>query len=101
MQNDKRKISKKEFTEVIINNIDGKTNKELALEMGISDRHFYNLQDEYAIRTKDEVKKIEFTIPEGYKSSSFTANFNQFEVKLKGNLITILVPGNAFEILTK
>ncbi len=54
----KCKISKEEFIEVIVNNIDGKTNLELAEEMGISKGTFYKLQDEYAIRTKDEVKKL-------------------------------------------
>jgi len=58
MEEFKRKVTKEEFTEAIINNEDNKTNEELAKEMGVSKSQFYRYQDEYAIRTKDEVKKI-------------------------------------------
>jgi len=43
--------------EVVLNNTDRKTNVELSKMLGISETHFYRLQKEYAIRSKDEVKK--------------------------------------------
>ncbi len=52
-----KKVTKEEFIEAIINNTDNKSNAQLADELGISHRHFYRLQEEYAIRSKDEVKK--------------------------------------------
>jgi len=52
-----KKITKDEFVEVVLNNTDRKTNVELSKMLGISETHFYRLQKEYAIRSKDEVKK--------------------------------------------
>jgi len=100
MRESKKKITRTEFIETIINNTDGKTNVQLAREMGISDRHFYNLQDEYAIRTKDEVKKYaqRFTSEMVHQLRKNAKNGSDRAVQLLLELSETYVPSNKLDL---
>ena len=52
------KITREMFIEAVVNNDSGKINKELAGELGISEKTFYKLQREYKISKKDEARGI-------------------------------------------
>ena len=52
-----KNITKEKFIHAIENNMDNKTNLELATEHGISEAYFYQLLKKYRITKKDELKE--------------------------------------------